>query len=176
MTDAEYAQQKARVEALIEKWAAPLGILWWDVDYHWHRLKDEDSPGCAASATTQWQYIQARVNWYLPTIADLSDKDLERAVVHEHLHILVDEMAPEGSMTPGEERVCSALAKAFVWTYEAGQAHQEIKMPGKKHLPGATMKENRQYAHIKASALKSGKPLAEAKTIAAKTVNKAKKG
>lgn len=44
-------------------------------------------------------------------------------------------------------------------------------MPGNKHLPGATPKENRQYEHIKQSELASGKPEQAAKRIAAATVN-----
>ncbi len=45
-------------------------------------------------------------------------------------------------------------------------------MPGgKKPLPKLGAKANRQYEHVKASELKSGKPLAEAKSIAAATVN-----
>ncbi len=45
-------------------------------------------------------------------------------------------------------------------------------MPGGKHLPGATAKENRQYAHIKESEIKAGVGTKRAKSIAAATVNK----
>lgn len=47
-------------------------------------------------------------------------------------------------------------------------------MPGKKHLPGASPKQNRQYEHIKESELKAKRPLADAKRIAAATVNKSR--
>ena len=47
-------------------------------------------------------------------------------------------------------------------------------MPDKKHVRGASAKENRQYEHIKESALKSGKSTKRAKEIAARTVNKNK--
>lgn len=47
-------------------------------------------------------------------------------------------------------------------------------MPKGKHIPGASDKQNRMYEHVKASELKSGKPLAEAKSIAAAVVNKAR--
>lgn len=47
-------------------------------------------------------------------------------------------------------------------------------MPKGKHLPGASPKEQRQYEHVKASEQASGKPLAEAKSIAAATVNKSR--
>lgn len=45
-------------------------------------------------------------------------------------------------------------------------------MPGKKHLPGATAKEQRQYEHIKEEAEKSGRYGNRAKEVAARTVMK----
>lgn len=52
-------------------------------------------------------------------------------------------------------------------------------MPNKKPIPGGTAKDQRQYEHIKAAEVKAGKPLAEAKSIAAavthKTMDKRKK-
>jgi hypothetical protein len=47
-------------------------------------------------------------------------------------------------------------------------------MPGKKHVRGATSKQNRQYEHIKQSELKQGRSTKRAKEIAARTVNKQK--
>jgi hypothetical protein len=47
-------------------------------------------------------------------------------------------------------------------------------MPGKKHVAGATKKENRKYEHIKASYKKRGTSTKRAKEIAARTVNKQK--
>lgn len=45
-------------------------------------------------------------------------------------------------------------------------------MPEKKHLRGATEKEQRQYEHIKESAEKSGRYGKRAKEVAARTVMK----
>jgi hypothetical protein len=45
-------------------------------------------------------------------------------------------------------------------------------MPGKKHLRGASKKEQRQYEHIKESAQKSGRYGKRAKEVAARTVMK----
>jgi hypothetical protein len=45
-------------------------------------------------------------------------------------------------------------------------------MPGKKHLRGASSKEQRQYEHIKKSAEKSGRYGKRAKEVAARTVMK----
>jgi hypothetical protein len=45
-------------------------------------------------------------------------------------------------------------------------------MPGKKHIKGATEKEQRQYEHIKESAERSGRYGSRAKEVAARTVMK----
>jgi hypothetical protein len=45
-------------------------------------------------------------------------------------------------------------------------------MPKKKHLRGASDKEQRQYEHIKESAQKSGRYGSRAKEVAARTVMK----
>jgi hypothetical protein len=45
-------------------------------------------------------------------------------------------------------------------------------MPGRKHLRGATAKEQRQYEHIKESAQRSGRYGKRAKEVAARTVMK----
>ncbi|HYR96035.1 MAG TPA: hypothetical protein VEM57_04825 [Candidatus Binatus sp.] len=51
-------------------------------------------------------------------------------------------------------------------------------MPQKKHLKGATAKQQRQYEHIKENAQKSGRYGKRAKEVAARTVMKqrSKKG
>jgi hypothetical protein len=45
-------------------------------------------------------------------------------------------------------------------------------MPGRKHLRGASKKEQRQYEHIKRSAQRSGRYGKRAKEVAARTVMK----
>ena len=47
-------------------------------------------------------------------------------------------------------------------------------MPGKKHVAGASKKENRKYEHSKESYKKRGTSTKRAKEIAARTVNKQK--
>lgn len=131
MTDEEYAIQKARVEKFIEEWSEPLGTRWWDMKYVWERTFHEQSPRCAAETHTTWQYIHAQIHWYLPEIKDLDDAEIEKIVVHEHTHVLISEMNHTGDRhaedrIDHEERVCSALTKAFLWTREFGQKEAPI--------------------------------------------------
>ena len=49
---------------------------------------------------------------------------------------------------------------------------EEVNMAGRKHLRGASKREQRQYEHIKKSAQKSGRYDKRAKEVAARTVVK----
>jgi hypothetical protein len=49
---------------------------------------------------------------------------------------------------------------------------EEATMPGRKHLRGASSKEQRQYEHIKESAQKEGRYGKRAEEVAARTVMK----
>lgn len=134
MTDAEYGEQKARVKALIDKWPEHLGLGWWKLTYVYERELDgetERDNKVANWVTTfrcraQWQYSNALITAFLPTIASLSDEDLEQAFVHELCHVLVSEMRePKKDHYDHEERVATTLAKAFIWVREA--AKEEAK-------------------------------------------------
>ena len=48
----------------------------------------------------------------------------------------------------------------------------EVSMPRKRHVRGVGSKEQRQYEHIKRSALRSGRYGKRAKEVAARTVMK----
>jgi hypothetical protein len=52
------------------------------------------------------------------------------------------------------------------------RALREVIMPRKKHLRGASKKQQRQYEHIKESAERSGRYGKRAKEVAARTVMK----
>lgn len=82
-------------------------------------------------------------------------------VMGRHIMPLHPDIDPE-SVRPGDIREC-VPGSSYIG---------EIVMPGeKKPIPGATPKRERQYEHVKESELKAGKPAAEAKKIAASTVN-----
>jgi len=53
---------------------------------------------------------------YLGTIADLTDEELESRVVHEclHLHLNETRQPTDGDWLDHEERACSMVARAFL--------------------------------------------------------------
>lgn len=132
MTDEDYTTQKARIQALIEEWSTNLGLKWWKVTYNYfddsgyfrdsERGRDGSiSPGCVAYTTVAWPYLEASIYWNLPALVDFSDEEVELIFVHECVHILLKEMQDFRSCDcphdmNHEERVCTMLTKAFLWT------------------------------------------------------------
>lgn len=132
MNDAEYEQQKTRVQRLIAKWTADLGLNTWQIRYEWSReslrpieggLSTSDKFGPVMICEAHWPYLLATIEVCLPEVMDVDDWHLEQYLVHEYAHILLNEMHAwhheEGQWH--EERVATYLARAFMWVYEAGR-------------------------------------------------------
>jgi len=129
MTDAEYAEQKARVERYTERWLGPLGLADnWHVQVCWHREKAEQEKGDARpammEAEVRWQYADATIHVYLPSVFEVEDDAvLEKIVVHEYQHILLNELRSTGKSMGAEylaheEHAATMLAMAFLRTAE----------------------------------------------------------
>jgi hypothetical protein len=120
MNDAEYAAAKKRVLAIAKKWQKALGLGWWDIEHEWVRGEIVPNSGecdltVHACVHTHWEYGAAVISWPLQTLAALTDSEIERAVVHEFLHILVNEMNEPDGDGKHEERVVTGLTKAVFW-------------------------------------------------------------
>lgn len=130
MTDAEAEAQKARVQALIDKWLVPLGLRWWRLHFQYDRAPkatDGEISRCVAECWPDWRYGEATIRFYLPCVADQDDDELEYAFVHECQHCFLHETR-EGAHEDGwphEEHAATRLALAFqsVWrcAFEAGR-------------------------------------------------------
>lgn len=134
MTDSEHAAQIARIEHFSDKWLKPLGLLsWWRLHFCYDRAvfdTSEHSIGCVAFTKVSWEYLEATITFALPGVEKLNDEELEYVFVHECMHILVAEMrdllqhngTSEVMLIKHEERVCTTLALAFIWTKESSVA------------------------------------------------------
>lgn len=152
MTDREYRRLRKRIRRIAEGWITSLGLRWWSIDLIYDRdgsavrpLTPEERAAdkhLLGEAHVQWQYLKARVVFNMPEIAadDMTDREIERLVVHELCHVLVREMrewAPEEVTVDrndigmkAEERVVTTLASAFLWTRACWQ--KEGKRNGDK--------------------------------------------
>ncbi len=99
----------------------PLGLLWWTVEVVYFSdpkeikkvFKRKDGNSVIGRVYADWEYMQATIHINVPVLDRLSKYEIERAVVHELVHILVNEMREPGILH--EERVVTQLQKAFMW-------------------------------------------------------------
>src|SRR5262249_47417987 len=76
------------------------------------------------------------------------------------------------SRTTTERRMKGQNLECIVRNSDASRTHESPLMAVKRHLKGASSKEQRQYEHIKKSAQRSGRNGKPAKEVAARTVMK----
>lgn len=126
MTDAEYEALKARLQVYIDKWLWMLLKFGWEVETSWHRYAHEGNRLCAAECYVKWEYLTCRVSFYLPAIQRSFVEDslpeseieerIERLVVHEYLHVLLNEMREDAPLQNihHEERVAETLARVLL--------------------------------------------------------------
>lgn len=129
MKDEDFNRQLDRIRPLADKWITPLGLKWWrKIDIHYSDTPKENSPDCVADTHVLWEYMEATITFYLLKVETISDADLEYSFVHECMHILVQEMrwqdAAKADNIHHEERVCTSLARGFLWTRDAAKAGQ----------------------------------------------------
>lgn len=129
----ELRLQRARVERLLKRWAGPLSLSAWHLEHHFVTNPDDipsesgktgDVVVPAALTDVSWEYAHGSIVWNLPVLHHMSEEQLELCVVHELMHVLVNEMRADGRSQqtahvnglPHEERVCTMLARAFIAT------------------------------------------------------------
>ncbi len=118
----KYTTQIDLVRSLFDKWVAPLGLRWWNIETVYYddpgeiiqRFRVDGENIVAARTFADWRYGTAKIIINVPALDGLIPADLEALVVHELCHILVNEMRE--NELHHEERVVTGLQKAFVWT------------------------------------------------------------
>jgi hypothetical protein len=102
-------------------WTYRLGLRWWTVNVIYHKGKEArkffaagEDETVLARTFADWRYSVANIHINLPAFRDMEDNEIERVVIHELCHVLVNEMR-EGEIHH-EERVVTHLQKAFLWT------------------------------------------------------------
>jgi hypothetical protein len=105
------------VKKAFKKWLTPLGLRWWRVTFVWSdKTPREKGQPIAGKTFADWRYHEATVYIYQPHLLYLTDEEVEPFVLHELVHILVNEM--RRCRMHHEERVVSDLTRAFRWTWQ----------------------------------------------------------
>ena len=116
MNDKEYRAESRRVNAMLKKWSPFFSLDGWDIRVaivRGHKGVSCAGESLAADVTCQWQYMNAHMNVYAESTVEISDYELEETIVHELVHIMVAELAPDVH-SDSEERVVTGLARAFL--------------------------------------------------------------
>lgn len=105
-----HARTKARINRLFDKWRTRLGLNQWrlDVVWEWNGLQDTDA---VASSKASWAYMLGTLTFDLPACTGLDVEQLEEVVIHELLHLVVNEMREDH--IDHEERVVSHLTSVM---------------------------------------------------------------
>lgn len=114
-----FNQAKAIVRKYFKYWRNKLGLNHWDINIDY----PEGKPAYAAdgwldfgSCSADWSHQNALIVFYLDALKNETEASIERTVIHELLHIIVNEMREKG--IKHEERVVADLTNAFVWVKE----------------------------------------------------------
>lgn len=121
-SDREYIAVKRKVRAAFEKWILLLGLRYWQCDLEHRRIpfpdKRDDGHVILAKCFCKWQYRQVTVEYSAFDMAKMNKEEVERVIVHELCHALVNEMRESDEDGKHEESVVSGLTSAFIWVHD----------------------------------------------------------
>lgn len=115
------------LKTLFGQWIDRLGLAWWEITVNYYsdpaeivrRFHQDEDRTVAAITLADWQYGIATIDVNLTAFDGMSPEAVEKIVIHELCHILVNEMR-EGELHH-EERVVTGLTKAFLWATSAAR-------------------------------------------------------
>jgi hypothetical protein len=114
-------QLKKLIRKFTLKWRGKLWLGMWRIEnYYYDNLPktehSRDGADIVGSCHTDWRYLTADIDYGLKPMMTMTDNQIERIVLHELCHILVNQM--ESPSYDNEERVVSHIATA--WAFHAG--------------------------------------------------------
>jgi hypothetical protein len=117
-------KQAARIRSVYQWWKSHLGLEDWDIaifyyDRPWKKAgaKRSKTHGVIADATVDWEYKRATLRFNVKETKGMADRKLEHIVVHELMHVKLNEMRHFGANDGmyHEERTATELGNAFLW-------------------------------------------------------------
>jgi hypothetical protein len=117
-------KEKKWVNKAIRTWTYRLGLRWWHVTFvvtaNKKLIKDvlRTRKGKAVLGRTyaDWKYRTATIYINVPALKGRTKRYIEQLVVHECMHVLVNEMRM--GEIHHEERVATSLTEAIFWTVD----------------------------------------------------------
>ena len=108
------SQVKKTVRKHIKWWSRWLGLNYGRIDIRFVEfIKDAEGPDVVGTCNTDWRYQETVITFALHKMRDFDKECIEKTVVHELMHVFLNEMREDG--IDHEERVATNLQKAFFW-------------------------------------------------------------
>lgn len=105
-------KQRKLIRDSLSWWRDMLGLGYFNIDIYFTDYF-QSSGRVAARTVCDWRYQEAEITFSLSEIKDLDKESIDRVIVHELMHIFLDEMSSDS--IDHEERVATQLQKAFMW-------------------------------------------------------------
>jgi predicted metallopeptidase len=121
LTEKDLTKYKRTVERVLNKWVKLLGLdrCTLTIEFSDESKTSEEGMSVIAETSASWQYNAAYIIFYLANFNKVKPDRIEMAIIHELIHILVNEMrnysASDG--TEHEERVVCSLTDAVLNAY-----------------------------------------------------------
>lgn len=113
----KYNKVRDLIRKYVEQWVSVTGLAYWHIDILYSSETKEARIGngnnVAGYCECEWQYQKATITFYPKAMKSLKAEDIERVVVHELMHIFLNEMREDD--INHEERCATQLQKAFIW-------------------------------------------------------------
>jgi len=112
---------KEAIEGFAALWIGRLNLSHWsDITQKFHTGLCPETADCAARTFSDWKYKYATIEFYLGVMVNMEPQEQELVVVHELLHVVLNEMhgASDANLSEDdrahEERVVTELTQAFL--------------------------------------------------------------
>ena len=120
MTPEAFQAEHDRIRAYFDKWIPLLYLHRWDLQITFVDDRCEDDSGTAMLTSAAWEYVHAGISVFCRTTSEQSDLTIEKIVVHELMHIMLDEIHTSEEDNLHDEHVASELAIAFLNVWDSG--------------------------------------------------------
>lgn len=125
MTEAEFREQKDRIDSIFTAVVEALRMDEWTLKASYINDScdsEEDGDRTLAQVNTSWAYREAYINIFVPDMAECTDAEIQSHLIHELMHVAVNEMREWQDADDGnshslrrakkhEERVVSSLVR-----------------------------------------------------------------
>jgi hypothetical protein len=117
-------QVKKLIRKYFKWWVKWTGLGYWDIVAIFSNETEPRDNGYLSigHCDCEWKYQTATITFHPKDMRHLTEKQIEEAVVHELMHVFLNEMR-EGEIHH-EERCATALQKAFLWVRGADERQQ----------------------------------------------------